>query len=46
VKTVALKTEYIVRERYLNATECLNIIIEHLRVELASTHNLQNTLPR
>jgi hypothetical protein len=26
VKIVALRTEYIVRERYINATACLNII--------------------
>jgi hypothetical protein len=25
VKIVALRTEYIVRERYINATRCLNI---------------------
>jgi hypothetical protein len=27
VKIVALSTEYIVRERYINATGCLNIIL-------------------
>jgi hypothetical protein len=26
VKIISLRTEYIVRERYLNATGCLNII--------------------
>jgi hypothetical protein len=31
VKIVALRTAYIVRERYINATGCLNIIIEECR---------------
>jgi hypothetical protein len=28
VKIVALRTEYIVHERYINATGCLNIILQ------------------
>jgi hypothetical protein len=33
VKIVALKTEYIVRKIYINATGCLNIILISLHTE-------------
>jgi hypothetical protein len=34
VKIVALRTEYIVRERYINATGCLNIILQVKEAEM------------
>jgi hypothetical protein len=38
VKIVALRTKYIVCERYINATGCLNIISNTLKCEILGIH--------
>jgi hypothetical protein len=40
VKIIALGTEYIVHERYINATRCLNIILQVKEAELGGACNM------